>query len=374
MNLISDDHILISGGTGFLGGCVVAELLPLELWPRVLLLVRCQTQMKGVERVRSVLRRFEVEDSLLTRVSPEQIICGDLADISTFEADERLERITHVLNCAAVTSFGANPNIWNINVQGTLAFANRIRRLPCLKRFIHVSTAMICGSKPPSLVEEDAYPKADAEHFVDYTESKSRAEMLLREAMGDSPLIIVRPTIIVGHTRLGCKPSGSIFWVFRMFDALGMITGDIDSLMDVLPVDYCARALIHLLSSKTLNHQTYHIAAGPEYSSSKREIYHVFRHALEKSKRRRIYRTVDYSQFVTFQNRFQRIFGPCNKRFILKAIKLYGAFSSLNTTFDNRRLLAEGVPQPPKLTSYFKVCIESCRNISILDQMLVDFQ
>jgi hypothetical protein len=33
--------------------------------------------------------------------------------------------------------------------------------------------------------------------------------------MQDQPLIVARPSIVVGHTRLGCRPSASIFWYYR---------------------------------------------------------------------------------------------------------------------------------------------------------------
>ncbi len=42
--------------------------------------------------------------------------------------DPRLDEVTHVINCAAIASFGNNPFIWNVNVTGTLAFARRMAK------------------------------------------------------------------------------------------------------------------------------------------------------------------------------------------------------------------------------------------------------
>ncbi|CAM7608871.1 Linear gramicidin synthase subunit D [Escherichia coli] len=71
---------------------------------------------------------------------------------------------------------------------------------------------------------------------------------------------------------------------------------------------------------------------------------------------------------------FKNIFGPCNERLMLKAIRLYGAFSMLNVCFSNDKLLSIGMPKPPKFTDYIKYCIETTKHLSIQQQMEVDFK
>ena len=72
--------------------------------------------------------------------------------------------------------------------------------------------------------------------------------------------MIARPSIVVGHTELGCKPSGSIFWVLRAVEALRFITWDLENRIDVVPVDWAASALRHLLFAPRLKHQRYHVS------------------------------------------------------------------------------------------------------------------
>ena len=55
---------------------------------------------------------------------------------------------------------------------------------------------------------------------------------------------------------------------------------------------------------------------------------------------------------VMERHELKNIFGPCNERLMLKAIRLYGAFSMLNVTFSNEKLLGIGMPKPPKFTDY----------------------
>ncbi len=41
----------------------------------------------------------------------QHILLGDLASPEHFLNDPRLDQVTHILNCAAVASFGSNPLI-----------------------------------------------------------------------------------------------------------------------------------------------------------------------------------------------------------------------------------------------------------------------
>jgi nucleoside-diphosphate-sugar epimerase len=370
---MTSDRILLTGVTGFLGGTVAAHLLREPRWERVLLLVRAASPQEAKLRVAKSLGRFESDAALLGKISDQQIICGGLDAMPSVEEDLRLAEVTHVINCAAITSFGQNPQTWPTNVDHTLAFARKVAAWPQLKRLIHVGTAMICGATPPPIVYEDNYPSAQVKHLVGYTGSKAAAETLLRRELVGAPLVFARPSIIIGHTQLGCKPSGSIFWGVRMADALGVVTCNLDAHVDVVPVDYVARALLRLMDARTLAQTTYHISAGRNGSSSFREIGQAFARARGQTKAED-YRQVSYQAVAARQGEFAQLLGPGNQRTMLAAARLYGAFAGLNTTFDNRRLLAEGIEPPPRFTDYLGVCVETSREIPISRQMMVDFE
>ncbi len=368
------DCLLLAGATGFLGGAILSELLQNEELSglKVLLVVRAKTPSEGLERVWKSLRRFEVSEENIERIRVENIICGGLTTTETFANDPRLQKVTLVINCAGITSFGPHPEVWTTNVDGTLAFAHMVSKLPHLRRLIHVSTAMICGSKPPHVVQEDMYPQPKLRHFVPYTESKAEAEKRLREELPDCPLVIVRPTIVVGHSKLGCKPSGSIFWAFRMSDAVRMVTAPLTSRIDVVPVDYVAQALLHLVRAKKLHYSTYHLGAGDAQSCSFGEINDAFSRAM-KRKKSSDFRQATFHEAAELQPQFHELFGKCNKRFMLGAMRLYGSFASLNTAFDNSRAVEDGVPTPPRFTDYLHECYKSSKDITISDQAMIDF-
>jgi nucleoside-diphosphate-sugar epimerase len=364
--------ILITGATGFLGGATVCELIGTSDWQQVLLLVRATDAISAVARVRTNLERFAIPESVQDLVDPAQVICGDLTQLDSLRNDPRLERITHVLNCAAVTSFGSDPRIWTTNVDATVCFARLMAGLPRLERFIQVGTAMICGSAPARLVYEDDFPRAGVDHLVPYTESKDRAESLLHAEINDERLVVVRPSIIVGHTRLGVRPSHSIFWAFRMSHAMRRTTCAIDGVIDVVPVDWVARSVLTLLRKPRLRHRVYHLSAG-ETAVSFLEIGKAFDLA-EGTIPSMPYAEVTFGELADLQERYGEFFGPCNRRFMLRAIKLYGAFAGLNTRFVNSRILEEGVPMPDRFTDYLALCLRTCQQHSIAEQMLTDFQ
>jgi len=364
--------LLVTGGTGFLGGAIMARLLQTPLWESSSFLVRGTTAAAGAERLRETLRNFAVDETQIAKLRVEQVICGDLADVRTFENDPRLGLVDVVINSAAVTSFGKHPQIWPVNSEGTEAFAAAVHRHGRLRRFVQVGTAMAVGPRPENPVPEIAEPGMDVRHLVDYTASKIEGERRLR-ALPGLPLVVTRPSIVIGHTKLGCAPSGSIYWVFRMGMKMRAFMCPLDAHIDVIPVDYAADSLIHLALKPALAHDLYHISAGPVASCSFREIDLAVAPVM---KRLPIsdFRHLPYEGFVAMQSQFKDLFGPCNRRLMLLAIKLYGAFAGLDMVFDNTRLLAEGVRPAPRFDSYAALCQQTSMGISISDQMMPDFK
>ena len=152
---------------------------------------------------------------MLDRIREDAIICGDLASFADLSNDSRIQGITHVLNCGAYASFAWNQEIWKVNVEDTARFASAIAKLPSIKRFLQVGTAMISGKATHCVVHEDDVLDG-RQQLVIYTRSKAEIERRLPDLLGGVPLIVARPSVVVGHTALGCTPSPSIFWIFRL--------------------------------------------------------------------------------------------------------------------------------------------------------------
>lgn len=368
-------RVLITGATGFLGGATAAAMIEDGRGESLRFLVRAPDAEQGLARLRESLARFELSAVQLDCLRSDQIIVGDLGAVAAFADDARLDTITHVLNCAAITSFGKHPKTWPINVEGTLAFASRMSRVAGLKRFVHVGTAMACGpNKTSKFVSESWELPALSAHLVDYTASKAEAERRMREELPGLPLVVARPSIVVGHSRLGCAPSSSIFWVFRMGLGVEKFMCDLDSRIDVVPVDYCASALKLLVLKERLDHDLYHLSAGREGACSFREIdLAVAAHKGEPPVAPR-YQKIGVEQVRSLAPLFAEKLGITNRRLMAKAMALYGAFSELEYVFDNTRLTSAGMASPPRFTDYIGRCFKTSEGMTLTEQMLNDFK
>jgi nucleoside-diphosphate-sugar epimerase len=367
-------EVLITGATGFLGGCTAADLLDSDFAGLVLFLVRAPTPAEGLKRVRDSLRRFHVAEERLGQIGERQIICGDLTDVAAFAGDARLDRVTHVIHCAAIASFASHPLIRAVNVDGAFAFAQRMSRAPRLRRFLYVGTAMACGPNQAPPVAESYELAPEEAHIVPYTASKAEIERRLRAELPDLPLVVARPSIIVGHTRHGVRPSASIFWVFRMAVMLEKFTCDLDERIDVVPVDYCARALRELSFKDTLRHDLYHVSSGLRQSVTFGEFDAAYAKAAGAPPVGSRYRKIGLADIRAVAEEFRARLGDCNRRLVMRALKLYGGFAQLNYVFDNARLLAEGLPFPPRFTEYVHECVRTSAGVPLAEQMREDFK
>lgn len=366
--------VLITGATGFVGGAVAAQLLATHQAEDLIFIVRGKSQHDCLARLKKNISNFGVPAEVLVKVTDKNVIIGDLAYPENFMADIRLERVTHVINCAAIASFGKNPLIKKVNVDGTFKFAERMSRVKNLKRFLHVGTAMACTPEPHSLISEaDCSFQADR-HYVEYTLSKAYIENLMQEMLPELPLVIARPSIVVGHSKLGCVPSASIFWVFMMAFKLGRFLCEISDSIDIVPVDYCAKAIENLTFSNDIKYDIYHISAGLENSVTFEEIDLAYAKAAGTSPIAKNYEKISILDVFQMKKELPSLIGPCNEKIMLKAINIYGKFSQLDVVFDNSRLLKTGIAPPPKFSSYIGKCYESVKNFNVSDLMYVDFK
>jgi nucleoside-diphosphate-sugar epimerase len=126
------------------------------------------------------------------------------------------------------------------------------------------SSALVSGNRT-GLVGEDELARGQS--FPDaVTETLARAERMARRAMADLPLVVLRPTHVVGDAASG--ETGDLDGLYVLFLHLLSSPDDwgsdlephIDLPLDMIPVDYLVRAAHHLGRGAAHARRTYHLA------------------------------------------------------------------------------------------------------------------
>jgi nucleoside-diphosphate-sugar epimerase len=163
------------------------------------------------------------------------------------------EQAGAVLHCAASISFDLPLDEARlINVDGTrevIAFARQAKALGRMDRFIHVSTAYVAGAYAGLFGEGQL--DAGQEFRNTYEQTKWEAEHVVNDASDLSPAI-ARPSIVMGESTSGWTPAFNVlYWPLRAFSRglFSEVPAHPERHVDVVPVDYVADALVHLLES-----------------------------------------------------------------------------------------------------------------------------
>ncbi|MEI7731528.1 MAG: NAD-dependent epimerase/dehydratase family protein [Verrucomicrobiota bacterium] len=165
--------VLVTGGTGFVGGRLV-ERLVLEEKARVRVLVRNWTRAVWVSRVDA------------------ELVEGDLTDLPSVR--EAAKGVDYVFHCS---SSGNSPESYRrTNVDGTRNLLDALAS-QSLSRLVFLSSIAVHGPNPADGMNEQSpmAPGANA-----YSQSKIEAELLLLQRWRDqkTPITILRPTFIWG--------------------------------------------------------------------------------------------------------------------------------------------------------------------------------
>ncbi len=295
--------ILVTGPAGFLGGAVTQRLLVSGY--KLGLLIRkkddgpSQTSLGRECLIKELMLRYQLDEYSQEQcgVVDEQLDNNKslyelfLSNVEVYEGDitsselglEKHEylrlcnEVDEVFHCAAVTHFemqGADEHTV-VNIKGTenvLQFANTGKH----KRFHYISTAYVAGKQNGIIYENEMVngPLFNNE----YERSKFVAEQLVIQyaKTNDISYTIFRPGIIVGDSKTGatCKFDNLYIFVKVLFniknsfakhksedldDMTIRVPGDPDALINLVPIDYVADAIVAILEKRECVDKIYHI-------------------------------------------------------------------------------------------------------------------
>lgn len=180
------------------------------------------------------------------------------------------------------------------NVDGTreiLALAQAARAAGSLRRLHYIGTAYVAGKRRGRIGEDEL----DGSYGFNntYEQTKFEAEELVRAALrGDGgipplPVTIYRPSIVVGDSESGYTSSFKVmYWPLKVFarGLIPVVPASRAGIVDLVPVDFVIRAILLLGGREDSRGKTYHLAAGPERSTTigaamdvAAEFFHVYK-------------------------------------------------------------------------------------------------
>ncbi len=195
-------RIFLTGGSGFLGSHLAAELL--RRGNEVTLLVRPSGGTNAGERIRNLMDWHAVDAESRGGL---RIVSGDLLNPGLgidAEARRRLaEEIDEVIHCASETSFAERKRaeVEEVNLRGLANLLEIVATGRC--RLVQlVSTAYVAGRRRGLCREE--LPSSPEFHNV-YEETKWKAERLACEKCREEGirLNIFRPSVVCGDSKTG---------------------------------------------------------------------------------------------------------------------------------------------------------------------------
>ncbi len=356
----SEELILVTGATGFLGARLVCELLDRQPNARLALLIRSTAAHSGRQRADAIVPAADQHRVEVFSGDMSQPNCGLApADYSRLSAS-----VTRVIHSAATVRFDHTlDEARRVNVEGTRGILDFAASAPGLRSLAYVGTAYVAGERT-GLVREDELAVGQSYRNT-YEQTKAEAEALVRSRLGSLPGVILRPSIIVGDSRTGATSSFKMmYWPLKIYARRlwRTVPGFPDAVLDIVPVDYVAAAVARLTFDEAALGSTAHLCAGPRGSAT---IQQIARRAAEYFNAPEA-RYVDPKFFFALVRPllFMTLWGK--KRRVLRDGRAYRDYFTMRMQFDTtnaERLLAPSGLTPPLVVDYldrlFHYCVAS---------------
>jgi myxalamid-type nonribosomal peptide synthetase MxaA len=245
-------RLFLTGGTGFLGTFLLAELLT-QTDATIYCLVRAADATAGGHRLIGALKRYGLwQSGWESRIMP---VVGDLTkpklgltDVDFLALAQTVAAIYH--NGALVNFVYPYDALKAANVDGT----KEVLRLAMQHRPIslhYVSTVSVFDSRPyfkvGRVITEREKPGHPTGLMYGYAQTKWVAEQLVQQAgQRGLPVTIYRPGTVTGDSRTGYWNSGDYLGRFITGCIQLGLAPDLDQTLWLSPVDFVAQSIVYL--------------------------------------------------------------------------------------------------------------------------------
>ena len=346
--------IFLTGGTGYIGAHVAANLLR-DYGAPLNVLVRAGSPQQAEERLWQALQLHLDFKSFYEHLQARiRIYRGDLTDERFGLGQDEYDRLVHttdsVIHCAASLNRKSEKSCLNVNLRGTLEvikLGQQVDHYHGLRRFSHVSTVAVAGKRQDEVVTEDNSIDWNRSDYDPYARTKKFCEHMIRQLLPDAPKTIFRPSIVLGDSR---RPETTQFDMVRAFvflaglPALPLRGKDC---VDLVNVDYVADAIATLHVKEHTQYDTYHLSSGRESQTFKQITASL---AAAQGKRGPIYLPFAERPFSRGVNLLANRKSAIGHGAAL--MKVFLPYLTFNTVFDNTRVITELGRKPVPFSQY----------------------
>jgi nucleoside-diphosphate-sugar epimerase len=346
--------IFLTGGTGYIGAHVAANLLD-QHDATLNVLVRGRDPRDAELRLWNALQlhlpfgRFY--DYLQAKI---RIFRGDLTSPQFGLEPGDYDRLVHttdsVIHCAASLNRKSEKSCLNVNLRGTLEVLQLARRAQYyhgLQRFSNVSTVAVAGKRSHEIVSEDHSIEWERSDYDPYARTKKFCEHMVRELLPDVPLMIFRPSIVLGDSRYPQTTQFDMVRSFVFLAGLPVLPFRPHDKIDIVNVDFVADAISTLHMKPNPEHDVYHLSSG-NGAQTFQELTKAL--ATEQNKRGPVFLPILEKPFGSIVNTLAGRKGPVGHGAAL--MKVFLPYLTWNTVFDNSRVIAEMGRKPVPFSQY----------------------
>src|SRR5437016_10388640 len=258
----------VTGATGYLGSYVAAGLLTGHR-DQLNLLVRAKTEQEARERLWTSLQlHFNFPEFLEYLDARVRIFRGDLTaeefGLPGEEYRALVDTTDSLIHCAASLNRKSEKQCLNVNLRGTLEVIQLARRAHDhhgLRRFSHVSTVAVAGTRQDELVHEDTAIDWARSDYDPYARTKKFCEHMVHQLLQDVSRTIFRPAIVMGDSRRPETTQFDMVQAFSVLASLPFLPLRPADRIDIVPADYVGKAIVSIHQKDAPAYPRYHLSS-----------------------------------------------------------------------------------------------------------------
>lgn len=350
--------LFLTGATGYIGSYLVDELRRTSD-EHLLLLVRARDIASAEQRLWTSLQLHMDFDTFLAFVrSRVSIVLGDLTEPNLGMDDATWQWVvTHtssVLHCAASLNRKSSKACFNVNLRGTLTVIRLARQAHDdhgLRRFSDISTVAVVGQRTHQTVREEDIVDWSLSDFDPYARTKKFCEHMVHELLPDVPTTVFRPSVVLGDSRF---PETTQFDMVRAFVILAqfpVLPLDASWRIDIVPVDYVARAVVSVHQDPNPAFDSYNLSAG-EGSLPYAAIVEAMRTSGMQHRRPPAFLPKLEPSFAKVVDRLSWTPKKYGVALPASLLKVFLPYLTFNVVFDNTRIVSHLGEAPAPFSEY----------------------